>query len=454
MTASIAIHLADLVGADAVLDAELLPDYAIGSFLPAAAVRPPDASGIAAVIACARRAGLAVYPAGGRTFAPMGNRPTRPGIALDLTALNKLTDLQPADLTVSVQAGMTLAQLDAALAPHGKFVPLGAPLPRQATVGGTLAAGVSGLLRAAYGLPRDWLIGVAVAGADGVITKAGGKVVKNVTGYDLNRLYAGSLGSLAVITAATFKLAPAPPEWAVIAAAFTGIDEAVAAVRDLQNRPYAPLSLHILNPAAARHTAARHTNRDSLPAGYGPVAVAIIGGRSASLQRRLADTSVLWLDTAAALHVARDDAPDLIAALNDLPAAPDHPPTICVRVNAPPAALPDLMALGQARADGLWDDALSPPAIIADAGFGGGRLLWWDDFTAVDPARLAGQLRKVQDIACSLGGDAIVERCPESAKPYLDVWGTEPSAMSVMRRLKYQFDPDNILNPGRFIGGL
>ena len=158
---------------------------------------------------------------------------------------------------------MTLAQLDAALAPHGKFVPLGAPLPRQATVGGTLAAGVSGVLRAAYGLPRDWLIGVAVAGADGVITKAGGKVVKNVTGYDLNRLYAGSLGSLAVITEATFKLAPAPPEWAVIAAAFTGLDEAVAAVRDLQNRPYAPLGLHILNPAAARHTAARHTNRDS-----------------------------------------------------------------------------------------------------------------------------------------------------------------------------------------------
>ena len=131
------------------------------------------------------------------------------------------------------------------------------------------------------------------------------------------------------------------PEWAVIAAAFTGLDEAVAAIRDLQNRPYAPLGLHILNPAAARHTAARHTNRDSLPAGYGPVAIAIIGGRPASLQRRLTDASVLWLDTAAALHVARDDAPGLIAALNDLPAA-SRPPANYLRPRQCPPGRPAL----------------------------------------------------------------------------------------------------------------
>ena len=442
-TSPVAAQLVYLLGADAVVDSGRLYDYAIGPFTPVAAVRPADADGVAAVVAWAQREGVGVYPVGGRTLAQLGNIPTRPGIALDLTGLNRLIDFQPADLTVQVEAGMTIAQLDAALAQDGKHVPLGAPLAQGATIGGTLATGISGPLRATYGLPRDWLIGVSVVGADGTATKAGGQVVKNVTGYDLNRLYTGSLGTLAVITEATFKLAPAPTEWSAIAAAFSDNDAAIAACRDLQSQHYAPQALHLLNSAAAR----RMENPD-LPAGYGPVAVAIIGGRPSSVRRRVADTALLWLDAASTLQVSGMEAVQLTETLADLPFHPDNPPSACVRINAPPDALPQLLAMGAMELAG------ATPAIIADVGFGGGRLIWWNDFSDIDPAQIAGLLREIQAATVKIGGDAIVESCPASVKEHIDVWGPEPSGMAIMRRIKRQFDPNNVLNPGRFIGRL
>ena len=442
-TSSISTQLSNLLSPDAVVDAAQLPDYAIGPFTPVAAVRPADADGVSAVLAWAHRSGMAVYPSGGRTLTQLGNLPARPGIALDLTRLNRMVDFQPADLTVSVEAGMTIAALDEALAQDGKHVPIAAPLAHRATIGGTLATGVSGPLRSAYGLPRDWLIGISVVGADGTPTKAGGKVVKNVTGYDLNRLYTGSLGTLAVITEATFKLAPASADWAVIVATFASADTAALASRDLQAQYYAPLGLHILTGAAA-------SRLSSSEATAGAVAVAVIGGRPASVNRRVGDTVALWGGAADSVEAARgDDAASLIDALTDLPADAVSPPSVALRINAPPSALGDVLAF----ADTEHDDA-PPPAVVADVGFGGGRLLWWDDFARADPVKIADGLRKIQAATISLGGDAIVERCPASVKGHIDVWGAQPSGMNIMRRLKQQFDPANTLNPGRFIGGL
>ena len=220
-------QLANLLGDGLVSDSELVTDYSIGSFVPAAVARPTSVDQVSAVLDWAHRHNVSVYPSGGRTLAHLGNVPTRQGIALDMRGLNRMLDFQPADLTVRAQAGMAVAQLDAALAQDGKYVPLAPPLANRATIGGTLATGVSGPLRATYGLPRDWLIGITVVGPDGTINKSGGQVVKNVTGYDLNRLYTGSLGTLAVIAEATFKITPAPTAWAAVVAAF---DDSQAAV--------------------------------------------------------------------------------------------------------------------------------------------------------------------------------------------------------------------------------
>ena len=439
---NVAVQLASLLGTNVLADQSRLPDYAIGSMAPVAAAKPSSVDAVAEVMAWAHRAGVGVYPSGGRTATQLGNSPARPGIALDLTGLNRVIDFQPADLTVSVQAGVTLAQLNEVLAQDSKHVPISAPLLHRATVGGTLATGISGPLRSAYGLPRDWLIGISVVGADGTHTKAGGKVVKNVTGYDLNRLYTGSLGTLAVITEATFKLAPAPTDWAVIVAAFSGVDAAADASQNLQTQYYAPLGLHVLTGGAAQRIA---------PSMEGSaIAVAIQGGRPASMQRRVVDTVALWAPVSDSVHVARgEEAEGLIRAITDLPADTASPPTVCVRINSQPSTLREVLNFG-----GVSLGSGPQPSMVADVGFGGGRLLWWDDAAAGDPEEAAVALREIQSAAARIAGGAIVERCPEDVKARIDVWGEQPSGMQIMRRLKRQFDPQNILNPGRFVGGL
>ena len=441
-TLPIARQLEELIGRESVASAVNLSDYAIGPLVPVAAVKPANADEVSAVMAWAHRTGIAVYPSGGRTLTQLGNAPTRPGIALDLSGMNRIVDFQPADLTVIVEAGVTIAQLDSALAQDGKHVPISAPLAERATVGGTLATGISGPVRSAYGLPRDWLIGINVVGADGSQTKAGGKVVKNVTGYDLNRLYTGSLGTLAVITEATFKLAPAPTEWAVILASFDGADTAASAAQDLQAQYYAPLGLHVLAGSAARRLA------PSL--GGDALGIAILGGRPTSMRRRVEDTVGLWTSVGDKVHVARgDEADDLIRTLTDLPADSAAPPTICVRINAQPSSLRQVLDFRDTPLGNL-----EPPSVVADVGFGGGRLLWWDELADTEPVQVANGLKAIQSAAASLGGGAIVERCPDTVKAMIDVWGDQPSGMEIMRRLKQQFDPQNILNPGRFVGGL
>lgn len=439
----ISAQLAALIGQNRVVSDSRVSDYSIGPFVPSAVAYPSEIEEVSAVLAWAHRNDIAVYPAGGRTLSQLGNTPSRPGIALDMTQLDRMIDFQPADLTVRVQAGMTVSQLDSTLSRDGKYVPLAPPLAYRATIGGTLATGVSGPMRFAYGLPRDWLIGISVVGADGTMSKAGGQVVKNVTGYDLNRLYTGSLGTLAVITEATFKITPAPTAWAATIATFQNNSAVVAACRNLLSQHIAPQGLHVLSSAAAR----RIQNFD-LPSGSGPMAIALIAGRPASVKRRVEDTVSAWRDTDTTFQVAGQEAVELVETLADFPVNPADPPSVCVRLNAPPDALEKLLALDEQDIGGEF------PSVVADAGFGGGRLMWWGDISSEDAVRAAERLQQIQSTAVSLGGDAIIETCPQAVRELIDVWGPAPSGMEIMRRIKRQFDPKNLLNPGRFIGGL
>ena len=437
------VGLDELLGASRVLGSDQVGDYAIGPFVPMAAARPADTQEVSLVLEWAHRNNVAIYPVGGGTLKHLGNPPTRPGIALDMSRLNGMLDFQPADLTIHVQAGMTVDDLDSALAQDAKYVPLAPPLPGRATVGGTLATGISGPLRSTYGLPRDWLIGMTVVGPDGTISKCGGQVVKNVTGYDLNRLYTGSLGTLAVITDATFKITPAPTAWAAVVAAFENNQSAVSACHDLLAQPYAPHALHLLNPDAVRHL-----DVGQLPTGYGPAALAVVAGRPASVKRRTEDIALAWLGSASTLRIEGDQAIQLTDSLADFPVNPIHPPSLCIRINSQPSALEQLMAMETTEIAGAH------PAILADAGFGGGRLIWWNDVSQEDPVQLTQHLRDIQADAVASGGSAIVETCPPETKALVDVWGPDPSGMDIMRRIKRQFDPRGILNPGRFVGGL
>ncbi len=449
-------QLTALVGDEAVLRPDTpegmaaLAGYAIEGMLPLAVARPPDRVGIAAVLRWAAAHNVAVLPRGGGVHSGLGNPPRRAGIVLDLSRCNRVLDYQPADLTATVEGGLTLAGMQRELAGGGKFVPLESPLPERATIGGILAANVSGPLRYAYGLPRDWLIGVSVIDAEGIETKAGGQVVKNVTGYDLNKLYIGSLGTLGVIAAATFKLAPWPETGSALTAAYTTLAAGIAAGRALMAQLYAPQGMAVVNRPAAEQLGLAVTGP---AAAYG---LAFFAGRPRAVGRRR-EESVKLLRDAGAISVDTGEAAEsqtLLRRLTDLGWTEETRPSLLLKVNLPPAAVGEFTAaIAAADSDNLW-------GIVADVGFGVVQLLRWGELGAEDDAAIADTLAAIAAIrerARALGGTAVVEHCPLAVKERIDVWdgGAAGAAeRAIMRRIKANFDPAGRLNPGRFMGRL
>src|SRR5207247_3149711 len=176
---------------------------------------------------------------GGATRMALGAPPAVYRLAVPLQRLNQLVDYQPDDMTVTVQAAITLGSLAKRLSERGQFLPLDPPVPQRATPGGTVAAAASGPLRAAYGTPRDWLIGARVIDGEGQEVRPGGRVVKNVAGYDLCKLYTGSLGTLGVLAELTFKVMPRPETIAVAALplSLSQVEPLLAAVMDSDLSP-------------------------------------------------------------------------------------------------------------------------------------------------------------------------------------------------------------------------
>ena len=201
---------------------------AIGGVVPEAVATPATRAALVECVREAGDAGAALVPLGLGAHRDLGHAPARYDLALSTRELAAIVDYAPADMTVTVESGVTLAALDVLLTSHGQWLPLDPPLPARTTVGGLLAADLSGPLRASQGRVRDYVLGIAMVTADGRETRAGGRVVKNVAGYDLMKLMVGSLGTLAVITEATLKVRPRPEVTRVIELALADRDAALA----------------------------------------------------------------------------------------------------------------------------------------------------------------------------------------------------------------------------------
>ncbi len=227
------------------------PPERIFGCAPAVAARPGSAEEIAAVLRVANESGLAVVAAGGCTQQQTGKPPTQVDILLYTTRLTAVEHYDPGDLTVGIGAGCRVGQLTSMLAKDGLLFAADPPLPERATVGGVLATGMTGPLRQGYGGLRDYCIGIKFVTGDGRQGKGGGRVVKNVAGYDMMKLLIGSQGTLAIITGASFKLFPAPRETRTFITEFPSADEAM----DFRNRvlrsPLSPLCLELLSPEAS-----------------------------------------------------------------------------------------------------------------------------------------------------------------------------------------------------------
>jgi glycolate oxidase FAD binding subunit len=379
------------------------------------------------VLAAASRAAKKVVVVGNGSKLGLGNPPERVDLVVRTCRLDRVLEHAAGDLVVKVEAGARLADLQAAVAPAGQWLALDPPEP-GATVGGVVAANASGPRRLRYGTVRDLIIGITVVLADGTVAHAGGKVVKNVAGYDLSKLFCGSLGTLGLIAEATFRLHPRPAAAAVVTLQVERAEQLGEAVRRLLRSTLVPSAIELTwydRPGLLTVVI------EGIPPGVEAQAAA-----AAELLGEVGETEVLGPGGTE-------------AALSQLGALPWEKAEVGIKVAVPPAELPgaltDLAAgwLGHGR-------------VAAHAGTGVLRVGLAGPFLdrAEQVEAFAGVVAKARAALAARQGTLVVVEAPPALKGVVDVWGPPGDAVELMRRVKRQFDPDRQMSPGRFVGGI
>ncbi|PZS31820.1 MAG: FAD-binding oxidoreductase [Pseudonocardiales bacterium] len=392
-------------------------DIALIDGVQAAAVaRPGSQDAVAEVLRTAARDKLTVVPCGAGTKLDWGCPPRSADILLDVSALDAVVEHVAGDLVVRVQPGVRLSSLAVELARANQRLAIDGVVPGS-TVGGIVSTALSGPSRLLYGTVRDLLIGITVVRADGAVTHSGGKVVKNVAGYDLGKLYTGAYGSLGVITEAIFRLHPVPEAAAWVVADLPderAVGTAVAAVLDSQVMASA---LEICRPAPA-----------------GPITVAVLlEGVAPGVKARSAAVSALLGSGAA----TGDEAPSWWSVL---------PGPIILKLTAEIALVPPLLR-------GLREAAAVTRLAVDVRGSAGVGVLFAGLAADADPEATGRFVLAARAHCRDAGGFAVLLRAPAAVRARVDAWGPV-AGLSLMRRLKDEFDPDHRMAPGRFVGGL
>jgi glycolate oxidase FAD binding subunit len=396
----------------------------VDGLLPSTVMRPDDAADAARDLYACDQVPAAVVVWGGGTQMRLGALPRRYEVAFSTEGMTRLLEYEPADLTCRVEAGMRLSDLQATLRAQGQRLPLDPPRPERATVGGMVAANTNGLTRGRYGTVRDWVIGIAVAYPSGKVARAGGKVVKNVAGYDLMKLHIGALGTLGVVAEVNFKVKARPEAEATLLAHFEAPGPALEVGLKLARQYLAPAAAIVLDRDSLRECGLTADWRWTLALkldGYArevdaarDLAIRFIregGGTVDDLEIPLA----FW-DAARDWSAPEDDGVVLRAIV---------PVTSSQLLMA--AVPPDARVLAQPGA-GVVDVRVPLPTAIESL------------------ARLRS--------AVGAEGQVVVAAAPASVKQTVDVWGPPPPGFPIMRALKQALDPKGILNPGRFVGGI
>ncbi len=380
---------------------------AVGGVVPREVVRPGTVEEVAEVLRAAAADGRTVVPVGGRSKLTWAAPPESCDLLVDLTGLDRVVEHVAGDLTVVAEAGVRLADLQAQVGEAGQLLGLDPP-EDGATLGGIVSANASGPRRLRYGTTRDLLIGITVVLADGTVAHAGGKVVKNVAGYDLGKLFTGAHGTLGVVASTTWRLHPVPPARRVVTLELT--DAAAAG----------PLSV-----ALARSTLT-------------PSAVELVGSaggaaRLVVLFESIAESVTDQARAAVALLGGGEESEDLPGDLGRRPGGADD---VLLRLAYAPASLSAVLAALPAGT-----------AVTAHAATG-------VSYAAVPAADAADALPRLRAAIAPHDGTAVVLRAPDAVRDRLDHCGTVGDSLDLMRRVKERFDPERRMSPGRFVGGL
>jgi len=397
------------------------PADSVSEVQPQLILEPANEQQLADALRLANESKLAVIPRGGGTKPGWGKPPSRANLILSTARLNKILEHAWADLTVAVEAGCTIQTLQETLAQHGQRLAIDPLWPEKATVGGILSTNDSGALRLRFGALRDLIIGVTIALPDGTLASSGGKVVKNVAGYDLPKVVTGALGTLGVITRAVFRLHPLPRNIRSFTISAGNLDETQKLVLAIQDSKLAHIALQ------------SHFRAEASPS-----IDIVFEGTEAGLE---AQTSHLrTLCNSAQISEASLNA---WHSREELWSISNPGETAVAKIGILPTDLASTIALIRGAADSAhfrWR------SLMYATGLGWLRLEGSSDGLHQALTTLRTDLEK-------MSGSLVLVHRPASLPPF-DAWGTPGNSLPLMKSIKYQLDPANTLNPGRFLGGI
>lgn len=419
-------ELERIVGVENVVTGAAAEGYRVSGAAPQAVVAPGTREEAAAVIVLAAERGWSLVPYGGGTQMPLGRPASQLDLVLSTRRLDQVVDYQPDDMTLTVEPGVTLAEVAATLAGRGQFLPLDPPSPERATVGGTVASAAFGPWCAGYGTPRDWVIGARIVGIDGREVRAGGVVVKNVAGYDLPKLYTGSFGTLGLLTEVTFKVLPVPGVAGYCAVAAQTPEQAEEVIAGIRDSDLLPAVVELLGPVPAEEGGPWKLFVQFL---HVPEAVewqveylASLSSRTGARMTRLSET----------------EGADFLTALRETP----YSLPFVARIGTLSSKVSDLAA----RAAEVIRRSGRTPLVQAHAAHG--RLY------ALAPDGDRALAEELRGLARSAGATCVFPRLPEALVGEVDPWGEVGSERRLLEGIKRTLDPKGVFSPGRFVGGL
>lgn len=380
-------------------------------------IAPADAHQVAAILRFAREQGLAVAPSGNGTKMSWGN-PAAPRIQLLMNRMNALREHSWQDMTCGVEAGCTWAAMQAELARHGQMVALDPLWPMRATIGGIVATNDGGALRLRYGGLRDLIIGMTVVLADGTIAKTGGKVVKNVAGYDLHKLLTGSFGTLGVIADVNFRLHPVEAQSRTWTAEALDPSHFEAPLRALFDSQIIPFGVQIRMDAKQCALDVREAATPTCLNQHAVLLAKFFG-------------TIPLRESSDAVWNARQELFDRAGAT-------------VLKASLLPSQLDSVLSL-------LRQWAQAENAEISAAAHGNGLV---NIALHAAPDASISLIERLRQELRTVGGSIVALQLPTELCGRIDVWGCDSNALPLMREIKRRFDPDNILNPGRFAGNI
>lgn len=422
---------AELGGGTVTGEPASLAAYHVDGRTPALLCFPSSAEQIAATLRVCSEANATVTPWGGGTAMGIGNLPKQVDILIGLERLNLLVEHDQANLTATIQSGHRLAALQEVFARQNQFLPFDPPANARATVGGVAATNLNGPRRSYYGSVRDLVIGMKVVLASGEHIKAGGKVVKNVAGYDMCKLFVGSMGTLGVITEVTVRMAPIPETRATLITK-GNLREGLQLTDELSCSKLLPSAVFLLSPEASKV--------EEMEQGRWRVAVWCEGFEE-SVARHLHEAQDMATRIGLATEILRaSDHSEFWHEVRDFPLQADR---LVYRVTVPRASVAAVIQTVH-----NWSAAGFRAEMVSDVPMG---IVW---ISTGGNAESVQWFTKLTAAVREHRGHAIIHSAPSDLKRSVDVWGPAPVTLSLMREIKHQFDPKNLLNPGRFVGGI